>query len=107
MKFVTPSKFTDPDAAARKLLEIANGIEADHAGGVEVGWPRNRRRSSSSLSRSLRQITTTDVCPSERTFVAALVGIKGDRLRLLATEFAGRELAWRQLGLGSVVDFAL
>ena len=46
MKFVTPSKFTDPDAAARKLLEIANGIEADHAGGVEVGWPRNRRRSS-------------------------------------------------------------
>ena len=47
MKFVTPSKFTDPDAATRKLLEIANGIEADHAGGgVEVGWPRNRRRSS-------------------------------------------------------------
>ena len=62
MKFVTPSKFTDPDAATRKLLEIANGIEADHAGGgVEVGWPRNRRRSSSSLSRSMGQITTTDV----------------------------------------------
>jgi hypothetical protein len=76
-----------------------------------VGAPRfsatQRERRSSSLSRSLRQITTTDVCPSERTFVAALVGIKGDRLRLLATEFAGREFAWRQLGLGSVVDFAL
>ena len=105
MKFVTPSKFTDPDAAARKLLEIANGIEADHAGGVEVGWPRNRRRSSSSLSRSLRQITTTDVCPSERTFVAALVGIKGDRLRLLTAEFAGYKFA--RLGLGSVAGFVL
>src|ERR1700730_13518486 len=59
MKFVTPSKFTDPDDGARKLLEIANGIDADHAGGGEVGWPRNRRRSSSSLSRSMGQITTT------------------------------------------------
>jgi hypothetical protein len=37
MKFVTPSKFTDPDAAVRKLLEITNGIEADHAGRVEIG----------------------------------------------------------------------
>jgi hypothetical protein len=37
MKFVTPSKFTDPNAAVRKLLEIANGIEADHAGRVEIG----------------------------------------------------------------------
>ena len=37
MKFVTPSKFTDPDTAARKLLEIANGIEADHAGRVQIG----------------------------------------------------------------------
>jgi hypothetical protein len=31
MKFVTPSKFTDPDAAVRKLLEIVNGVEPDHA----------------------------------------------------------------------------
>src|ERR1700736_3074182 len=74
-----------------------------------VGAPRSvqRKRRSSSLSRSLRQITTVDACPSEWTFVAALVGIKGDRLRLLATEFAGREFAWQRLGLGSVVDFAL
>ena len=28
MKFVTSSQFADPDAAARKLVEIANGIEA-------------------------------------------------------------------------------
>jgi hypothetical protein len=28
MKFVEPSRFTDPDAAARKLVEIANATEA-------------------------------------------------------------------------------
>ena len=28
MKFVEQSQFADPDAAARKLVEIANGIEA-------------------------------------------------------------------------------
>lgn len=28
MKFVEPNNFTDPDAAARKLLEIANAAEA-------------------------------------------------------------------------------
>jgi hypothetical protein len=28
MKFVEPSHFTDPDAAARKLVEIANAVEA-------------------------------------------------------------------------------
>jgi hypothetical protein len=28
MKFVEPHPFTNPDAAARKLVEIANGVEA-------------------------------------------------------------------------------
>ena len=28
MKFVGPRPFVDPDAAARKLVEIANGVEA-------------------------------------------------------------------------------
>jgi hypothetical protein len=28
VKFVEQSQFADPDAAARKLVEIANGIEA-------------------------------------------------------------------------------
>ena len=27
MKFVDPHPFSDPDAAARKLIEIANGVE--------------------------------------------------------------------------------
>lgn len=28
MKFIKSNHFTDPDTAARKLIEIANGIEA-------------------------------------------------------------------------------
>jgi len=36
MKFVTPSKFTDPDVAARKLVEIANGIEAVQDGRIYI-----------------------------------------------------------------------
>jgi hypothetical protein len=28
MKFVEPNHFTDPDAAARRLVEIANAVEA-------------------------------------------------------------------------------
>ena len=36
MKFVTPSRFTDHDAAARKLVEIANAAEAVQDGRVYV-----------------------------------------------------------------------
>ena len=37
MKFVTGSPFADPDAAARKLVEIANAIEAVQDGRIHVG----------------------------------------------------------------------
>jgi 3,4-dihydroxy-2-butanone 4-phosphate synthase len=36
MKFVEPSHFTDPDAAARKLLEIANTTEPAQDGASEA-----------------------------------------------------------------------
>jgi hypothetical protein len=36
MKFVEPSQFTDPDVAARKLVEIANGIEAVQDGRIYI-----------------------------------------------------------------------
>jgi hypothetical protein len=36
MKFVTPSHLTDPDAAARKLVEIANAVEAVHDGRIYI-----------------------------------------------------------------------
>ena len=37
MKFRDARPFADVDAADKKLLEIANGIEADHAGRISVG----------------------------------------------------------------------
>ena len=36
MKFVEPSQFADPDVAARKLVEIANGIEAVQDGRIFI-----------------------------------------------------------------------
>ena len=36
MKFVEPSLFTDPDIAARKLVEIANAIEAVQDGRIFI-----------------------------------------------------------------------
>jgi hypothetical protein len=36
VKFVEPSQFADPDVAARKLVEIANGIEAVQDGRIFI-----------------------------------------------------------------------
>ena len=36
MKFKEDRPFADPEAALAKLLEIANGLEADHAGRLAV-----------------------------------------------------------------------
>jgi|HubBroStandDraft_2_1064218.scaffolds.fasta_scaffold195751_3 hypothetical protein len=36
MKFVEPSHFADPDTAARKLVEIANAVEAVQDGRVYI-----------------------------------------------------------------------
>jgi hypothetical protein len=36
MKFVEPTHLADPDAAARKLVEIAIGIEAVHDGRIHI-----------------------------------------------------------------------
>ena len=37
MKFKEDRQFADPAAAMVKLLEIANGLEADHGGRISVG----------------------------------------------------------------------
>jgi hypothetical protein len=37
MKFKDDRPFASVDTAVRKLLEIANGLEADHAGRIHVG----------------------------------------------------------------------
>jgi hypothetical protein len=36
MKFVEPNHFTDPDNAARKLVEIANAVEAVQDGRIYI-----------------------------------------------------------------------
>ena len=36
MKFVEPNRFADPDAAARKLLEIANATEPAQDGRIYI-----------------------------------------------------------------------
>jgi hypothetical protein len=59
MKFIAPSQFTDPDAAARKLVEIANAVEAVQDGRVYIELincprdtgPPSRTRSSSAGCR--------------------------------------------------------
>lgn len=37
MKFKEDRSLANPEAAMAKLLEIANGLEADHAGRISVG----------------------------------------------------------------------
>jgi hypothetical protein len=37
LKFKDERPFASVDAAVKKLLEIANGLEADHAGRLQVG----------------------------------------------------------------------
>jgi hypothetical protein len=36
MKFVQPNHFTDPDTAARKLIEIANAVETVQDGRIYI-----------------------------------------------------------------------
>jgi hypothetical protein len=42
MKFIQPRPFADPDAAARKLMEIANSVEPVQDGRIHIeliNWP--------------------------------------------------------------------
>jgi len=41
MKFVSPSQFTDPDAAARKLVQIANASEVVQEGRIYIELVNN------------------------------------------------------------------
>jgi hypothetical protein len=36
MKFVTDSPFADPDVAASKIIELANGVEAVQDGHIHI-----------------------------------------------------------------------
>jgi hypothetical protein len=49
MKFKDERPFASVDAAVKKLLEIANGLEADHAGRLHVGDINKRFLSAGGL----------------------------------------------------------
>jgi hypothetical protein len=36
LKFIEPRRFADPDSAARKLVEIANGVESAQDGRIYI-----------------------------------------------------------------------
>jgi hypothetical protein len=52
MKFVEPHPFTNPDAAAQKLVEIANGVEALQDGRIYIERVNGRflRRAATAIS---------------------------------------------------------
>ena len=49
MNFVVSQPFTDPEAAARKLAEIANGVEAVQDGRINRFW--RQRLATSGLAQ--------------------------------------------------------
>ena len=59
MKFVEPSKFADPDLAARKLVEIANGIEAVQDAASISNWS-----TTPSSALAARQTSTAPLSPA-------------------------------------------
>ena len=57
-KFIEPSRFTDPDAAARKLVEIANATEAVQDGRIyieRINAPSSKRRPADQFRPALAQ----------------------------------------------------
>jgi hypothetical protein len=67
MKFVEPNPFTDPDATARKLLEIANATEPAQDGRIYIelviaAFERPAARQSSSAPVSRGQSTKVGWC---------------------------------------------
>ena len=53
MKFREERPFADVDAAVKKLLEIANGMAADHAGRLSVGILNTQSQKSREAERKL------------------------------------------------------
>jgi hypothetical protein len=54
MKFKEDHPFATPEAAERKLLELANAIDADHAGHVPVGEINTQFRNAGGTSAEYR-----------------------------------------------------
>jgi hypothetical protein len=61
MKFKTDHPLPTPEAAERKLLEIANAIEADHACRLEVGAINTQFRAAGGSPEEYRAAVTAAV----------------------------------------------
>ena len=53
MKFKKERPLANVDAAVGKLLEIANGIEADHAGRLQIGTINSQFVSAAALTTNI------------------------------------------------------
>jgi hypothetical protein len=109
MKFVSPSHFADPDAAARKLVEIANAAETVQDGRIyielinghflkEGGTPNRaalaRATTLLAVAARIRDLCEVHAC---RCRAVRLMAAKG-RQRLSTTRFLCRAVAslWRE-----------
>ena len=101
MKFKDECPLATPEAAEQKLLEIANAIEADHAGAAASVWSGSaipRLNGAGSLSRSDLIRNSFGASPKSQIAVPPKVGIAGAiavglraQSRLPGTEFLDAE----------------
>jgi hypothetical protein len=71
MKFVDPHPFTDPNAAARKLVEIANGLEAVQEGRIyieRINEPFLAAAASNSAPASSARLQISTTVPDNTPF---------------------------------------
>jgi hypothetical protein len=62
MRFKEDRPFATPEAAERKLLELANVIEADHAGRLSVAVINKKFREAGGSYEEYRAAVTTAIC---------------------------------------------
>jgi len=61
MKFKEDRSFATPEAAEKKLLELANAIEADHAGRLSVGVVNTQFREAGGSYEEYRAAVTAAI----------------------------------------------
>ena len=61
MKFMEDRPFATPEAAERKLLELANAIEADHAGRLSVAVINKHFREAGGSCEEYRAAVTAAI----------------------------------------------
>ena len=75
MKFKEERPLANPEAAMAKLLEIANGLEADHAGRLSVG----------AINHAFLEARVATVPNTARRCIARLLMVGWRRIRQVPT----------------------